>query len=313
VNCESFQDRIERFVAGALDPAEMAEARDHVALCSDCAAVARIFGDEVVELRGSEADGLTGAVLDQTSGSTCRTAQEKLCSLQDGELDEADAWLVRGHLDHCGGCAALARSLAAIEAPLAAMASLPLDDRFTDEVMAATVQATREEPVTGWLARLRKAWTGLHQRPRFALEFAYAATVVLVLLTATPVSPFKGAPGQALTWLRANAGPVEETGEPGAEGGWLLSGWDLADAVPQPARDFGNQVKGDLAQDLGTRRDQLGLVWGRFDEHRKQLAAAARDRDLGRIGLALDQIGCDLKLFWRGLRKRISGPEALVC
>ena len=57
----------------------------------------------------------------------------------------------------------------------------------------------------GLMDRLGRWWQRPDPAPGFALQVAYVATVMLVLLTATPVSPLRGAPRKALS--RGQAGP----------------------------------------------------------------------------------------------------------
>lgn len=308
MNCESFHDRIEGYLAGGLEPAEMAAARAHVAHCADCAAAVRVLSATVHDPAEPAARGLTEAILRETSGSVCRGVQERLCPLRDGELDETEAWLVREHLGHCRSCAALERTLAGLVSPLAAMASLPLDANFTQDVMRATVGASRPAP-GGWRSRLASFWGSVHRRPRFAMELSYGLTVLLVLLTGTPVSPLRDVPGRALDWLQGGV-PAASSSESGER---LASGWNPAVAIPAPVRATGSRIRGDLESGLEQRQEQLAWVWERFGGHRRDLGQALGDRDLGRIGAALEQIGCDLRLFWRGLRNEIPGPEALAC
>ncbi|MBE0567830.1 MAG: hypothetical protein IH621_17885, partial [Krumholzibacteria bacterium] len=55
----------------------------------------------------------------------------------------------------------------------------------------------------GLMDRLGHWWQDRVLRPGFALQAAYAATVVLVLLTALPVSPLRQAPQRALAVIQA--------------------------------------------------------------------------------------------------------------
>jgi hypothetical protein len=153
-------------------------------------------------------------VLARTSGSACDRACGLLPDLTDGGLETLDRQLVRKHLEHCAPCRAVAVVLGWLGAECAALAVLEPGPGFTDAVLArtsartATAQARRAAAVAGTgpggrMDRLGRWWQERILRPGFALQAAYAATVILVLLTATPLSPFRGAPRKALAVVQA--------------------------------------------------------------------------------------------------------------
>ncbi len=153
-------------------------------------------------------------VLARTSGSACERACGLLPDLTDGSLAAMDRQLVQRHLEHCAPCRAVAVALGWLGPELAARAELDPGPGFTAAVLARTsgrseaAHARRRAAVAetgpgGLMHRLGRWWQEHILRPGFALQTAYAATVVLVLLTALPVSPFRGAPGKALEVVQA--------------------------------------------------------------------------------------------------------------
>ncbi len=148
-------------------------------------------------------------VLSRTSGSACERAAGLLPDLTDDALEEMDRRLVQSHLEHCSVCRTLAVTLGWLEPLLPKMAFLDPGPEFTSQVLAQTSLAAPgvaagpiTEPVisgpAGLMHRLGKWWQQQILRPVFPLQVAYVATVIIVLLVATPFSPFKKAPDQLL-------------------------------------------------------------------------------------------------------------------
>ena len=147
-------------------------------------------------------------VLARTSGSACDRACGLLPDLTDGRLETLDRQLVQQHLEHCPPCRAVAVTLGWLGGELASRACLEPGPGFTAAVLArtsgrtATARARRAAAVAGTgpgglMDRFGRWWQERILRPGYAMQSAYAATVILVLLTATPLSPFRGAPGRA--------------------------------------------------------------------------------------------------------------------
>lgn len=98
----------------------------------------------------------------------------------------------------------MARIMARLEADLPGLAEGQVDERFVDDVMAATVVADRNR----LFPRLARLWESLVARPRLAFEGAYAAALAVFLLFALPASPLGALPRSALQQLTAEDGPV---------------------------------------------------------------------------------------------------------
>ena len=153
-------------------------------------------------------------VLDRTSGSACERAHTHLPALNDGELAGLDRSLVQQHLEHCAPCRAAALALNWLGDELAGMAELDPGEGFMAAVVARTTalsepaRARRKAQVAGsgpagLMDRLGRWWSDRILVPNFALQVAYVATVILVLVFATPISPLRHTPGRMLEVVQA--------------------------------------------------------------------------------------------------------------
>lgn len=156
-------------------------------------------------------------VLARTSGSPCARAESLLPDLNDGVLAELDRQLVQAHLEHCLACRALAVTMGRLEPVLPQLAVVDPGEAFTAAVLARTSRRARlaappagAHPggLPGLMDRLGRWWGERILTPGFPARVAYAATVVLVLLTAVPGAPLRGAPGTALEVMTAGPGAV---------------------------------------------------------------------------------------------------------
>jgi len=153
-------------------------------------------------------------VLNRTSGSACDRACEQLSDLMDGNLAGMDRELVQAHLEHCDPCRTLAVTLGWLEPLLPRMAEIDPGPAFTARVLERTTGRARlEDPATavpsgaaGLMDKVGRWWERQIMRPGFAAQVAYAATVILVLLTAVPGAPLKNAPVKALELVQAGPG-----------------------------------------------------------------------------------------------------------
>ncbi len=140
-------------------------------------------------------------VMDQTAGSACEKACSHLPDLADRKLERLDRQLVQAHLEHCSDCRQVAVVLGWVQPLLPQMAVVDPGPSFTQSVLVRTTLAVhplahaarRGETVgpLGLIERMGQWWQKQLFRPRFALEVAYVATVILVLLTTVPGAPFR--------------------------------------------------------------------------------------------------------------------------
>jgi hypothetical protein len=255
---------------------------------------------------------MTGAILARTSGPACPRAEAMLGDLAEGVLPAAEAQLVRAHLEHCRACQALAVTLGWLLPELREMRELPPDPAFTAAVMRRTAPQLRR-------AALRHAWRGRFEglaawwrrqltRPRFALEAAYVATLLVVALCGTPVSPFRDAPPRALEVVRASPAGISETltGSYGALSGHAealgRAAWGVSGApVTAAARR--------TADGLTARLDRARPALSVFGDEVRRGGEAALDRN---FVLALEHLrGASHALgrAWREWREP-AGPAA---
>lgn len=279
MECRRLQDHIDEYLGGTLPDLEAARA--HVAGCPDCAGIVAALSRPADDSDRP----LTQHILARTSGPVCDQAEALL--LEDPEHPTPAA-----HLDGCDRCRRFAATVAWMDVELPGLAEMPAGDGFVEAVLART---TRRERIPGW-GRVRRAWTEWAQRPGFAVEFAYVATVVLVMLTATPVSPLRPVAQDTLRWLqsdaKAEALPLEAAGARASQVG---------------------EVADDIRGDLSERTEQISVVWNRINGHRAELGDALLDADLERAVPVLRNLGCDARLLWRSVQKRLPQGEEPTC
>ncbi len=195
MNCRDFEDRLEALLDGALDGHERRRCERHLAACGRC----RELAEPLAAATAAPPEDLLGAILARTSGPACDSAEDRLCAWLDGELGGGGRELMAAHLKSCAGCRGLAAAMARLAADLPRLAELRPDPGFVAAVLAATL------PVQ---VRLRRWWAATWprwlRRPRFASEAAFVATMVLVLIFATPGTPLAAVPTKALRLARTN-------------------------------------------------------------------------------------------------------------
>lgn len=226
-------------------------------------------------------------VLARTSGSACDRATEQFSDLMDGSLTGLDRELVQGHLEHCSPCRALAVTLGWLEPLLPQMAEIDPGPAFTARVISGTtgrIGVAAPGPAVptgpaGLMDRVGGWWDRQILRPGFAAQMAYAATVILVLMTTVPGSPLKGMPEKALEMVQA--GPVEAPlVGPALEKTTTWVG-GRAETVVGVARSGVNERLHKVGEALGQRGDRT--LSGRQDlkSHVKELAGKVGDGKLG--------------------------------
>ncbi len=226
-------------------------------------------------------------VLARTSGSACDRACEQLSDLMDGGLAGMDRELVQTHLEHCDPCRAVAVTLGWLEPLLPEMAEIDPGPAFTARVLAGTTGRTRaEEPMpavptgpAGLMDRVGGWWDRQILRPGFAAQVAYAATVILVLLTAIPGAPLKNAPGKALEFVQA--GPaVPAVIRPALD---QTSGWveGQTSRVVTAARTGVNRRWQKTESSLEQRGDRTAPERQDLQTHVKLMISQAGDGKLG--------------------------------
>jgi len=208
MNCDAVVGRIDALLAGTLALPEHEQALTHLRGCADCRGLVAALA---AAGPADEDPGLSAAIVARTSGPACARARRQLCARLDGELEGLDLELVERHVDRCVECAGLARALERLAVELPRLATLDPGPWFVQGVLARTSRRPRPARATR-IARLLA-------RPRFALEAAFLATMLL----AWPALTFGLAPGRdraPLAGLRGTVGDVER----GARQAWTASG-----------------------------------------------------------------------------------------
>jgi hypothetical protein len=226
-------------------------------------------------------------VLSRTSGPACDRACAQLSELLDGTLAGMDRELVQAHLEHCASCRAVAVTLGWLEPLLPAMAEIDPGPAFTAAVMARTTGRNRARVTelavpsgpAGLMDRVGRWWDRQILRPGFAAQLAYAATVVLVLLTAVPGAPLKGVPGKALEIVQAGplAAPVVGPAVDAASG-WVGS---RTSSVLADARAGVDRRLDEITSNLQTRHDLTAPERGELKTHVQGMITKIGDGKLG--------------------------------
>lgn len=219
MNCERFHELLESWRADELDAVSAEAMQTHRRECPECATVAEML-DEELATGPSRADrSLLDAVLHQTTGSTCSTVQDELGDWIDQTSERGRAQAITDHVEGCPRCAELARVMHRCGELLPQFAELDPGPNFTADVMMATLRTPSLRRV--FLRRLQDAWQSLVLRPALPLEAGFVATLVLVLLTATPVAPWPQLPARALALVQGMGEQVREA-EPASRAWWGL-------------------------------------------------------------------------------------------
>jgi hypothetical protein len=246
-------------------------------------------------------------VLSRTSGSGCDRACRQLSDLMDGSLKGMDRELVQSHLEHCDPCRAVAVTLGWLEPLLPEMAEIDPGPAFTARVLERTTGRARvSEPLpavptgpAGLMDRVGGWWDRQILRPGFAAQLAYAATLILVLLTSIPGAPLRGVPGKALEIVQAGptaapvVGPALDTAS-----GWV--GGRTAAAV-DAARAGVNQRLERTESSLAQRGQRTAPGRKELATHVQEMVRKAGDGELGEASyefLAVLKAGRAIWIEW---------------
>ncbi|MEE8246042.1 MAG: zf-HC2 domain-containing protein [Alphaproteobacteria bacterium] len=276
MDCYELEDRLEALLDGELTDAERRRCARHLEKCRRC----RELVEPLAVAAEPPAD-LVGSVLARTSGATCGRAHALLCDLEDGALTATERELVGRHLESCGDCRALAAVLARLSVDLPRLAELAPDRRFVEDVLSATLPY----PVLlrRWWSRTWPQWL---RRPRFASEAAFVATMVLVLVFATPDSPLEALPAKALELTRIDPlarlkqplVPLEDRFATRVEAP-LRSRWDQGEAAvrgwAEEAVTRGRALSNELIARIGTFWEAVASLFESADREPSTAEAPA--------------------------------------
>ncbi len=202
MNCAEFEAQLDDLLAehgsGHFDRDRRRRAMRHLGGCHECLELARLAG--LIEGWASQAapEDLLAAVVQGTIGSPCRQAEEQLGDFVDGTLPAGEQELIRLHLELCPSCSGLATELAQLNEVLPRLATLDPGPGFVDRVLVATLP--RSVRLRRWWSRNWPRWV---RRPRFSVELAFVATLIVVLASGMPWSPAGAMPDKMAEWVRA--------------------------------------------------------------------------------------------------------------
>jgi hypothetical protein len=226
-------------------------------------------------------------VLARTSGSACERACRQLSDLMGGVLKGMDRELVQAHLEHCDQCRAVAVTLGWLEPLLPEMAEIDPGPAFTARVLERTTGRARimapgpavPTGVAGLMDRVGRWWDRQILRPGFAAQLAYAATLILVLLTSVPGAPLRGVPGKALEIVQAGPTAVPGVG-PALES---ASGWvgGQTAAVVDAARADVDQRLERTGHSLAQRGQRTAPGRQQLADHVQEMVRKAREGEIG--------------------------------
>lgn len=196
MRCNEFEQRLAEVSAGRLGSTEERIWLQHAESCPKCS---RLLATVRGEYQIDPPRELLEDIVYRTSGGTCREAGRLLCDYVDATLPPGEDLLLRGHLQVCPKCRALADSLALSHALLPELVEVDPGPSFAEAVFERTdrLPVHPQRPVEATLAFARS----LFLRPRFALEAAYVGALLLFGL-------YGLIPGEALQPQLFSAGPV---------------------------------------------------------------------------------------------------------
>ncbi len=298
MDCRQLTDAIPGYLEGALSPETLSAADAHLRTCTRCRTLMSLLQSEVPDLPPTEDDTFVREVLSRTSGASCRRAEAQLDTFLDGTLPGEDATLLAGHLTHCPACRSLMETLFTLRIPLREMGSIDPGPMFVRNVLRATV---RRSPAQGArLARLREGWRRLLWRPRIAFEGAYVATLIMIVIFGTPISPLRDLPSNTLSLARSDPPRLTELLSPPMAA--------LHNAVRRTGeilwRETGGNWVGGVrrrSETLTSRVHAVGKATAELREDGEALREAVFAGDFGRTGLQLRRVRADVKQIWGAL------------
>lgn len=229
-------------------------------------------------------------VLSRTSGSGCDRACEQLSDLMDGSLTGMDRELVQAHLEHCDPCRTVAVTFGWLEPLLPQMAEIDPGPAFTARVMKETARReSYRKPAyaaptgpAGLMDQVGRWWESQVMRPMFAAQVAYVATVVLVLMTVVPGSPFRQVPGKALEIVQAGPASSPVIG-PALDhaSGWV--GIQTESSLTAARNKVDSRIRR-AGSSLTERRDRTATGRQDLKIHVKGMFGKVGDRKLGEAG-----------------------------
>ena len=213
MDCHRFEVLMESLLDGDLEATEQAACLQHAEQCPACGELLNAVGYGGSQVATESVEPLVDAILERTIGSVCGQAEEKLPEYVDHDLAAADRELLQLHLTSCSQCRKLVTTLGLLNRDLPRLAEVPVDELFTQQVLMVTLP--RKTRIKRWW---RQRSATLVQRPRFAMEAAYAGLLVVMLVLGAFSTPLAALPQKGLELVQA---------EPSAPSVWTQTGESL--------------------------------------------------------------------------------------
>jgi len=199
MNCGEFEALLYSSIEDSIGHVDAVRMTAHEASCPRCRALAALLSGTEVSASAEAVEGLAESVLAQTSGRPC---EDVAVLLAEGESDTGSAALWPVHVKTCKDCLALQGALARMLREIPSLAEHDPEVSLVDSVLKATA---RRRPIVARRRSRDSLWLRFVQRPRAALEGAYVAAMLLLILTGLPwalsVSPVRTLD----TWWRERA------------------------------------------------------------------------------------------------------------
>ena len=104
MNCRKFESQMELFLAEKLPLDSLRECREHIKSCNACRELLDLAEREPIQTAPAETEEFVQAVLEKTSGKSCRRSHELSPDYIDGALPAALSELIKHHLEMCKDC-----------------------------------------------------------------------------------------------------------------------------------------------------------------------------------------------------------------
>lgn len=236
MNCHDFEIRLERLLEGDLEATEATRSLKHAAQCRVCGELLQAVGGlDAAPVVESE-EPLIETILERTTGSVCGQAEAKLPAYVDHELATADHELLQAHLDGCAHCRRLVATLGLLNRELPRLAEAPADEELVQRILAATLPARIR--VRRWM---HKSWSAWVQRPRFAMEAAYAGLLIVMLVFGAFSTPLAALPQKGLDLVQPDPNTPSvwtQTGEGlGTFWEWVASLFEKTEEDPESTEE----------------------------------------------------------------------------
>ncbi len=262
----------------------------HHDACPGCQAWLAAFAGGVEMAAGDV--GFAESVMAQTAGGACGRARDLAAAALDGPLASVEGALVAAHLESCAACQAVVEAMTASVAALPELAEIDPGPAFTARVLAMTSRRPARARAFDWW---RPRWAALVSRPRFALEAAYALTLVLVLAAGNPLAAFE--------WTAARVEPlVERAGGPS----------EALDAIDARVQALRERVTGGAA--VVDESAGLAATWADWARQTWDDLVGSVSAGLSRTAAAVESAVTRVRQWTRevfgGVQSTLTEPEA---